>query len=186
MRGGRFHGRPWCEPPGEQLAARGRRLRRAGRPPPPPPYARRPSPPREDDRARAGLGLGSAGLRRRHRGGSLHPVERRRDRPRARGLRSAIATFDRIAAEAEPGSSEVPPGPIANAALTASLIARAALRRTESRGGPLPLRPPANAPVVADSHRPGARPAGPPVPPVRRQGLRPKGGRPTDGPLALG
>jgi L-aspartate oxidase len=52
----------------------------------------------------------------------------------ARGLRSAIATFDRIAAEAEPGSSEVPPGPIANAALTASLIARAALRRTESRG----------------------------------------------------
>ncbi len=52
----------------------------------------------------------------------------------ARGLSSALATFARIAAEVEPPSEDAPPGPLANAALTASFIARAALRRTESRG----------------------------------------------------
>jgi len=52
----------------------------------------------------------------------------------ARGLRTAVATFLRIANDVEPPTPEDPPGPLANAALTASLIARAALRRTESRG----------------------------------------------------
>jgi L-aspartate oxidase len=52
----------------------------------------------------------------------------------ARGLRSAVATFERIGGEVEPIESTEPPGVLANAALTASFIARAALRRTESRG----------------------------------------------------
>jgi L-aspartate oxidase len=52
----------------------------------------------------------------------------------ARGLTSALATFERIGAEYEPSSSDPPSGPLANAALTASFIAHAALRRTESRG----------------------------------------------------
>ena len=52
----------------------------------------------------------------------------------ADGLRSALAEFDRIARLTEPGPREGPPGPLANAVVTASLIARAALRRTESRG----------------------------------------------------
>ncbi|MCI4373180.1 MAG: L-aspartate oxidase [Thermoplasmata archaeon] len=63
----------------------------------------------------------------------------------ARRLRTALTTFARIAAEVEPASPDVPPGPLANAALTATLIAGAALQRTESRGAhfrsdhPLPL-----------------------------------------------
>jgi L-aspartate oxidase len=52
----------------------------------------------------------------------------------AQGLRSALETFDRIALETEPSSGSGVPGPVANAAMTASLVARAALTRTESRG----------------------------------------------------
>jgi L-aspartate oxidase len=54
-----------------------------------------------------------------------------RDAP---GLRRAVANFEAIGTSAEPSSARDLPGPLANAALTASLIARAALRRTESRG----------------------------------------------------
>lgn len=50
------------------------------------------------------------------------------------GLGRALARFREIALEAEPGATGPPPGRTANAALTASLIARAALERTESRG----------------------------------------------------
>lgn len=50
------------------------------------------------------------------------------------GLRGAIDRFDRLKKELEPGRPTDLPGPIANAVLTASLIARAALVRTESRG----------------------------------------------------
>ena len=52
----------------------------------------------------------------------------------AEGLRSALEAFERVGGLAEPGRQETLPGPVANAALTASLIARAALTRTESRG----------------------------------------------------
>jgi L-aspartate oxidase len=52
----------------------------------------------------------------------------------ARGLAAALATFARISAQVEPVGPEGAPGPLANAALTASFIAHAALRRTESRG----------------------------------------------------
>ena len=52
----------------------------------------------------------------------------------AEGLRSAIEEFDRMSRVAEPGRSEELPGPLANAVLTASLIARAAQARPESRG----------------------------------------------------
>jgi L-aspartate oxidase len=52
----------------------------------------------------------------------------------ADGLRSALEDLDRIARTAEPGRAEDLPGTLANAALTASLIARGALARTESRG----------------------------------------------------
>ncbi|MGA8663979.1 MAG: FAD-binding protein, partial [Thermoplasmata archaeon] len=52
----------------------------------------------------------------------------------AAGLRSALGTFERILAAAEPTSDDGIPGPLANAALTGSFIARAALTRTESRG----------------------------------------------------
>lgn len=50
------------------------------------------------------------------------------------GLRDALATFERTLGEVEPAGPEGIPGPLANAALTASFIARAALERTESRG----------------------------------------------------
>ncbi len=50
------------------------------------------------------------------------------------GLSSAVRAFDRIRATVEPAEDGRPPGPGANAALTASLIAQAALARTESRG----------------------------------------------------
>ncbi|MCI4342734.1 MAG: L-aspartate oxidase [Thermoplasmata archaeon] len=52
----------------------------------------------------------------------------------AAGLRSAVETFEQLGAKMEPASAREVPGPVANAALTAYLIARAALRRTESRG----------------------------------------------------
>ena len=52
----------------------------------------------------------------------------------ARGLRRAIATLGEIARTTAPAADGELPGPVANAALTASLIARAALYRTESRG----------------------------------------------------
>ncbi len=51
----------------------------------------------------------------------------------AEGLREAVGAFERIGRTAEPAASGVP-GSAANAALTASFIARAALARTESRG----------------------------------------------------
>jgi L-aspartate oxidase len=50
------------------------------------------------------------------------------------GLESAISTFEELSRSAEPGRTEDLPGPVANAILTASLIARGALARTESRG----------------------------------------------------
>jgi len=52
----------------------------------------------------------------------------------ADGLTSALEEFDRIARESEPARADDLPGLLANAGLTASLIARAALVRTESRG----------------------------------------------------
>lgn len=52
----------------------------------------------------------------------------------AAGLRQAIAALDRIGRAVGPRSAGDLPDPVANAALTASLIARAALLRTESRG----------------------------------------------------
>jgi L-aspartate oxidase len=52
----------------------------------------------------------------------------------ATGLRDALATFERISRSVEPSGESRLAGPLANAALTASLIARAALERTESRG----------------------------------------------------
>jgi L-aspartate oxidase len=52
----------------------------------------------------------------------------------AAGLKSALAAFEELAHALEPVDDRGLPGPIANAALTASLIARAALTRTESRG----------------------------------------------------
>lgn len=76
------------------------------------------------------------------RGGTAPQLDEVRDRlwndvgivRGAEGLSRAIAAFDRIATRAGPRSAEDLPGPIANAALTASLIARSALARTESRG----------------------------------------------------
>ncbi|HTT73753.1 MAG TPA: L-aspartate oxidase [Thermoplasmata archaeon] len=52
----------------------------------------------------------------------------------ATGLRSAVDTLDRLRRRVEPAQERELPGPIALAATTASLIARAALTRTESRG----------------------------------------------------
>jgi L-aspartate oxidase len=52
----------------------------------------------------------------------------------AAGLRAALATFERISRSVEPADPGVLPGPLANAAVTASLVARSALERTESRG----------------------------------------------------
>ncbi len=52
----------------------------------------------------------------------------------AGGLRAALGTFESIAAAVEPAGADDLPGPLANAALTGRLIARAALARTESRG----------------------------------------------------
>jgi L-aspartate oxidase len=50
------------------------------------------------------------------------------------GLRAALGAFEALDREVEPAPSGGTAGPVANAALTASLIARAALERTESRG----------------------------------------------------
>jgi len=52
----------------------------------------------------------------------------------ATNLRPALDEFARLADETEPANPAEAPGPVANAVLTASLIARAALTRTESRG----------------------------------------------------
>ncbi len=52
----------------------------------------------------------------------------------AQGLSSALESFAALTRSIEPARSGALPGPVANAALTASLIARAALTRTESRG----------------------------------------------------
>jgi L-aspartate oxidase len=52
----------------------------------------------------------------------------------AAGLKEAIGGFESLGALLEPARPTDLAGPIANAALTASLIARAALARTESRG----------------------------------------------------
>ncbi len=51
----------------------------------------------------------------------------------ADGLREALGEFERIGRSAEPTANSLP-GSVANAALTASFVARAALTRTESRG----------------------------------------------------
>jgi len=50
------------------------------------------------------------------------------------GLKSALSSLERLGRQAEPGRADQVPGPLANAVLTATLIARAALTRTESRG----------------------------------------------------
>ncbi len=50
------------------------------------------------------------------------------------GLTSAVEQLERWGREAEPVRDDDPPSPLANAVVTASLIARAALARTESRG----------------------------------------------------
>jgi L-aspartate oxidase len=50
------------------------------------------------------------------------------------GLRSALQELGELGRSTEPGRATEIPGPVANAVLTASLIARAALTRTESRG----------------------------------------------------
>ena len=50
------------------------------------------------------------------------------------GLRGALDELSGLGRSTEPGRSTDPPGPVANAVLTASLIARTALTRTESRG----------------------------------------------------
>jgi len=52
----------------------------------------------------------------------------------AESLRSALARFEAIGRRTEPADPQKAPGVVANAALTASLVARAALERTESRG----------------------------------------------------
>jgi len=50
------------------------------------------------------------------------------------GLRRALGELAELGKKIEPGRPTEAPGPVANALLTASLIARAALTRTESRG----------------------------------------------------
>jgi len=50
------------------------------------------------------------------------------------GLSSALERFVEIDRAMEPSRADAIPGPVANAALTAMLIARSALERTESRG----------------------------------------------------
>jgi L-aspartate oxidase len=52
----------------------------------------------------------------------------------AEGLRDALAEFERILKVVEPATPDDLPAPAANAALTASFVARSALTRTESRG----------------------------------------------------
>jgi len=52
----------------------------------------------------------------------------------AEGLASAIEQFERLTRVAASTRTDALPGPVANAALTALLIGRAALERTESRG----------------------------------------------------
>jgi L-aspartate oxidase len=52
----------------------------------------------------------------------------------ADGLASAVELFERLVKVGQPTRPDTMPGPVANAALTAWLIARAASTRTESRG----------------------------------------------------
>ncbi len=52
----------------------------------------------------------------------------------ATGLESALSSLEHLGSAAEPARPDDLPGPLANAVLTASLIARAASARTESRG----------------------------------------------------
>ena len=52
----------------------------------------------------------------------------------AEGLSSAVERFERLAKAVQPSRADAMPGPVANAAMTALLIARAASIRTESRG----------------------------------------------------
>jgi L-aspartate oxidase len=52
----------------------------------------------------------------------------------AGALGSALARFEAIGRRTEPSREDRLPGPVANAALTAALVGRAALTRTESRG----------------------------------------------------
>jgi L-aspartate oxidase len=52
----------------------------------------------------------------------------------AEGLSEALQRFERIGRQFEPAGPTVLAGAVANAALTSSLVARAALERTESRG----------------------------------------------------
>ena len=49
-------------------------------------------------------------------------------------LRTALARFEELLRRFQPQRPDDPPGPVANAALTGSLVARAALARVESRG----------------------------------------------------
>jgi len=50
------------------------------------------------------------------------------------GLRAALEELGELGRSTEPGRAADLPGPVANAILTASLVSRAALTRTESRG----------------------------------------------------
>ena len=51
-----------------------------------------------------------------------------------KGLRAALRELGDLGRQTEPPEGGAPPGPVANAVLTAALIARSALTRTESRG----------------------------------------------------
>jgi len=78
-------------------------------------------------------------------------------------LRRAVARFGSIGRQTEPATPDGLPGPVANAALTAGLVARAALVRTESRG--VHYRSDFPRPQVSWQHHIGLRLA----PPSRRR-----------------
>jgi len=71
------------------------------------------------------------------------------------GLTAALARFEEITQSTEPRRDDELPGPVANAALTAGLVARAALARTESRG--VHFRSDFPAPRAAWRHHLGLR-----------------------------
>ncbi len=79
----------------------------------------------------------------------------------AGGLRTALARFEEIGQQVEPARSEALAGTVANAALAAALIARAALARTESRG--VHFRTDHPRPRPAWRHHLGLRRARPPA-----------------------
>ncbi len=79
-----------------------------------------------------------------------------------RGLRAALGRFEEVGRRHEPARAGALPGPVANAALTASLVARAALVRTESRG--VHYRSDHPRPRAAWEHHLGLRRAGRPRP----------------------